>query len=54
MTEKQKHIFYANNTKQRHAHIVRSMAFTKDGSYLVSGGEEAVLVIWQITTGEKE
>ena len=37
-----------------HAHTVASLAFTANGAYLLSGGEEAVLVIWQLHTGKKE
>jgi NET1-associated nuclear protein 1 (U3 small nucleolar RNA-associated protein 17) len=37
-----------------HAHPVASIAFTANGAYLLSGGEEAVLVIWQLHTGKKE
>ncbi|TFK77382.1 WD40 repeat-like protein [Pluteus cervinus] len=37
-----------------HAHAVSSIAFTSNGAYLLSGGEEAVLVIWQLHTGRKE
>jgi len=37
-----------------HAHAVSSLAFTPNGAYLLSGGEEAVLVIWQIHSGMKE
>lgn len=37
-----------------HAHAVSSLAFTENGAYLLSGGEEAVLVIWQLHTGKKE
>ncbi|KAI0931755.1 hypothetical protein AcW1_000923 [Taiwanofungus camphoratus] len=37
-----------------HAHAVSSIAFTANGAYLLSGGEEAVLVIWQLHTGKKE
>lgn len=37
-----------------HAHAVSSIAFTTNGAYLLSGGEEAVLVIWQLHTGKKE
>ncbi|KAG6817965.1 hypothetical protein H0H87_012433 [Tephrocybe sp. NHM501043] len=37
-----------------HAHAVSSIAFSSNGSYLLSGGEEAVLVIWQLHTGKKE
>ncbi|CAL1695057.1 unnamed protein product [Somion occarium] len=37
-----------------HAHTVSSIAFTANGAYLLSGGEEAVLVIWQLHSGKKE
>ncbi|KAL4070635.1 WD40 repeat-like protein [Scleroderma citrinum] len=37
-----------------HAHAVSSVAFTTNGAYLLSGGEEAVLVIWQLHTGKRE
>ena len=37
-----------------HAHSVSSIAFTANGSYLLSGGEEAVLVIWQLHSGKRE
>ncbi|KAK2460106.1 hypothetical protein APHAL10511_007872 [Amanita phalloides] len=37
-----------------HAHAVSSLAFTSNGAYLLSGGEEAVLVIWQIHSGKRE
>lgn len=37
-----------------HAHAVSSIAFSANGAYLLSGGEEAVLVIWQLHTGKKE
>lgn len=37
-----------------HAHAVSSIAFTANGAYLLSGGEEAVLVIWQLHSGKKE
>ncbi|KAH9942941.1 WD40 repeat-like protein [Amylocystis lapponica] len=37
-----------------HAHAVSSLAFTANGAYLLSGGEESVLVIWQLHTGKKE
>ncbi|KAL5495084.1 NAN1_2 [Sanghuangporus weigelae] len=41
-------------TMHWHAHSVSSVAFSKNGSYLLSGGEESVLVIWRIQTGRKE
>jgi NET1-associated nuclear protein 1 (U3 small nucleolar RNA-associated protein 17) len=33
-----------------HAHSVGALAFSHDGLYLLSGGQEAVLVIWQLET----
>jgi NET1-associated nuclear protein 1 (U3 small nucleolar RNA-associated protein 17) len=36
-----------------HAHGVSALQFNSDGSYLMSGGEEAVLVIWQVDTGNQ-
>jgi NET1-associated nuclear protein 1 (U3 small nucleolar RNA-associated protein 17) len=37
-----------------HAHALSSIAFIANGAYLLSGGEESVLVIWQLHTGKKE
>ncbi|KZT02424.1 WD40 repeat-like protein [Laetiporus sulphureus 93-53] len=37
-----------------HAHAVSSIAFTPNGAYLLSGGEEAALVIWVLHSGQKE
>ena len=37
-----------------HAHPVSTLTFTANGAYLLSGGEEAVLVIWQLHTGRRE
>lgn len=37
-----------------HAHAVSSLSYTPNGAYLVSGGEEAVLVLWQLSTGQRE
>ncbi|THH12798.1 hypothetical protein EW146_g7353 [Bondarzewia mesenterica] len=37
-----------------HAHAVSALAFTPNGAYLLSGGEESVLVIWQLHSGKKE
>eukprot|EP00055_Hartaetosiga_balthica_P006514 m.20519 g.20519 ORF g.20519 m.20519 type:complete len:940 (-) comp5257_c0_seq1:98-2917(-) len=36
-----------------HAHGVSSIAYTNDGEYLLSGGEEGVLVLWQLATKSK-
>lgn len=37
-----------------HANPVASIAFTPNGAYLLSGGEESVVVLWQLHTGHKE
>jgi NET1-associated nuclear protein 1 (U3 small nucleolar RNA-associated protein 17) len=37
-----------------HAHAVRCLGASEDGSYLLSGGEEGVLVLWQIETGHRQ
>ncbi|KAG0175655.1 WD repeat-containing protein 75 [Apophysomyces sp. BC1015] len=37
-----------------HHHPVRTLKFLADGAYLLSGGEEAVLVIWQLETLHKQ
>ena len=37
-----------------HAFGVRCLAFSPDGAYLLSGGEEAVLVSWQLNSGERD
>ncbi|CCA69810.1 hypothetical protein PIIN_03751 [Serendipita indica DSM 11827] len=44
----------ATTTLRWHAHAVQALEFTPNGAYLLSGGEEGVLVIWQIHTGKKE
>ena len=36
-----------------HAHAVRTVAFSPDGAYMLSGGDEAVLVVWQMGTMAK-
>lgn len=43
-----------STTLHWHAHRVLSLAFTMDGSYLLSGGEEGVLVLWQLQTRHKD
>ena len=42
------------STLHWHAHAVASVAFTTNGAYLLSGGEESVLVIWQLHSGKRE
>jgi NET1-associated nuclear protein 1 (U3 small nucleolar RNA-associated protein 17) len=41
------------STYHWHSHAVASVVFNSDGTYMLSGGEEAVLVIWQLETGAK-
>ena len=36
-----------------HRESVGAIAFSPDGNYLVSGGQETVLVLWQLQTGNK-
>ena len=37
-----------------HRQSVSSLKFSKDGNYLISGGRETVLVLWQLDTGHKQ
>jgi NET1-associated nuclear protein 1 (U3 small nucleolar RNA-associated protein 17) len=37
-----------------HSHSVTSLSFSTNGAYLLSGGTETVLVVWQLHTGRKE
>ncbi|KZS91676.1 WD40 repeat-like protein [Sistotremastrum niveocremeum HHB9708] len=37
-----------------HAHAVASLAYAPNGAYLLSAGEEGVLVAWQLHSGKKE
>ncbi|CAL5220765.1 g2829 [Coccomyxa viridis] len=43
----------AKETLHWHAAAVSSLAFSTDGTYLLSGGREAVLVIWRLDSGAK-
>ena len=36
-----------------HAHAVRDVTFSTDGVFVVSGGEEAVLVLWELQSGRR-
>ena len=36
-----------------HAHAVGALTFSIDGAYLLSGGQEAVLVIWDVNSGRR-
>lgn len=37
-----------------HSHAVSSLCYLPNGAYLLSGGEEAVLVLWQLSTKQRE
>lgn len=37
-----------------HREAVSAVKFSKDGNYLISGGKETVLVLWQLETGKKQ
>ncbi|POS82622.1 hypothetical protein EPUL_005723, partial [Erysiphe pulchra] len=37
-----------------HRHAVHSVKWSLDGNYVISGGEETVLVLWQLETGKKQ
>jgi NET1-associated nuclear protein 1 (U3 small nucleolar RNA-associated protein 17) len=37
-----------------HAHACSSLSFALDGAYLLSGGQEGVLVLWQLSTSGKQ
>ena len=45
---------HPQRTLHWHANEVTDMAFTSAGQYLLSGGEEAVLVLWQIESGLRQ
>ena len=44
----------ALSTWHWHANAVGALMFSEDGAYVLSGGEEAVLVLWQVETGVKQ
>ncbi|KAK5128570.1 hypothetical protein LTR85_003241 [Meristemomyces frigidus] len=37
-----------------HREAVSAVKFSQDGNYLISGGRETVLVLWQLETGKKQ
>ncbi|GAA6014453.1 hypothetical protein JCM11491_007059 [Sporobolomyces phaffii] len=37
-----------------HVHPIASLSFTPNGAYLLSGGQEAVIVLWQLHTNHQE
>lgn len=38
-------------TLNGHSHPVTSLAFTPDGKYLISGGDDRTIKVWQVATG---
>jgi len=45
---------FATTSLHWHAHPLHAIAFSVDGAYMFTGGEEAVLVIWQMETKRKQ
>ncbi|CEP07902.1 hypothetical protein [Parasitella parasitica] len=45
---------YVRSLHHWHHLPVRCITFMADGSYMLSGGEESVMVIWQLDTGHKQ
>ena len=37
-----------------HRKPVSALKFSRDGNYIISGGQETVLVLWQLATGKKQ
>ncbi|KAI6250852.1 U3 small nucleolar RNA-associated protein [Erysiphe necator] len=37
-----------------HRHAVHTVKWSLDGNYVISGGEETVLVLWQLETGKRQ
>ncbi|KAF2396159.1 WD40 repeat-like protein [Trichodelitschia bisporula] len=37
-----------------HRYAVNTVKWSKDGNYVISGGKETVLVLWQLETGKKQ
>jgi NET1-associated nuclear protein 1 (U3 small nucleolar RNA-associated protein 17) len=42
-----------STTVHWHASAVNCLSFSPDGTYLMSGGREGVLVLWQVETGSQ-
>ncbi|KAK2197334.1 bifunctional WD40 repeat/WD40-YVTN repeat-like-containing domain superfamily/WD40-repeat-containing domain superfamily [Babesia duncani] len=49
----EKQLVYTS-THHWHAHAVNCLSFNLDGTILLSGGEEGVLVMWHLNTGNKK
>nr|POE62534.1 u3 small nucleolar rna-associated protein 17 [Quercus suber] len=48
-----KPVFPSPRTLHWHRGAVSSAKFSRDGNYIISGGMETVLVLWQLSTGNK-
>ena len=47
-------IYEGKNSKMHwHSHKVACLQFTPDGNFMISGGEEGVVVLWHESTGER-
>ncbi|QRV83282.1 WD repeat-containing protein [Ceratobasidium sp. AG-Ba] len=44
----------STTTLHWHAHAVSALSFTPSGAQLLSGGEESVLVVWQLHSGRRD
>ncbi|OBZ70602.1 hypothetical protein A0H81_09014, partial [Grifola frondosa] len=53
MTESIPTTFKLEKTLSRHTRSLNSLAISPDGSVLLSGGDDALVVIWNLTTYEK-
>ncbi|KAL1958488.1 hypothetical protein VTO42DRAFT_4352 [Malbranchea cinnamomea] len=45
---------FVSNRLHWHRKAVKAVRWSKDGNYLISGGLETVLVLWQLDTGRKQ
>ena len=45
---------HLKETYHWHSQRCTSIQFTEDATYMISGGKEAVLVIWQLYTGRRQ
>jgi NET1-associated nuclear protein 1 (U3 small nucleolar RNA-associated protein 17) len=54
MTESGTASFPAPRVLHWHREPLSAVKFSRDGNYLISGGKETVLVLWQLETGKKQ
>lgn len=53
-TDKTSEQSFTPRTLHWHREAVASVKWSRDGNYLISGGKETVLVLWQLATGKKQ